>query len=60
MGGTKKVSDVLTDLKIPYNKRDSQYVLEYQGDIIWLVGHRISEKFKITEKTKKIVKLCLR
>lgn len=59
MTGTKKISDVLTDLKVPSTERKDQYVLEYKKDIVWLIGRRISDKYKITENTKKIIKLCL-
>lgn len=59
MKETKKVSDVLTDLKIPVYERKRQLVLLNMNEIIWLVGRRISENYKITKSTKKIVKLCL-
>lgn len=59
MKETKKVSDVLTDLKIPVYERKKQLVLLNMNEIIWLVGRRISENYKITKTTKKIVKLCL-
>jgi len=58
MKGTKKISDVLTDLKIPSYKRKSQLVLVNNSEIVWIVGIRISEKYKITSKSKNIVKLC--
>lgn len=60
MTGTKKISDVLTDLKIPSYKRKKQLVLEYKKDIVWIVGKRINEKYKITPETKIILKLCLK
>ena len=60
MKGTKKISDVLTDLKIPSYKRKNQLVLVYKKDIVWIVGKRISEKYKITDQTKIKLKLCLK
>jgi tRNA(Ile)-lysidine synthase len=60
MKGTKKISDVLTDLKIPSYKRKNQLVLVNKKDIVWLVGKRISEKYKITHETKIKLKLCLK
>lgn len=59
MKGTKKVSDVLTDLKIPSRLRKSQLVLVNNDEIVWIVGQRISEKYKVSKKTKKIIKVCL-
>jgi tRNA(Ile)-lysidine synthase len=59
MKGTKRISDVLTDLKIPTLTRKNQLVLVSNNDIVWILGKRISEKYKVTEQSKKIVKLCL-
>jgi hypothetical protein len=28
--------------------------------IIWVIGKRLDERFKITSNTKKVVKLCLK
>ena len=60
MRGTKKVSDVLTDLKIPSYEKDKQLVLVNNNDIVYIVGLRISEKYKVTAKTKSAVKICLK
>lgn len=60
MQGTKKVSDVLTDLKLPSYEKDKQLVLVNNNDIVYIVGHRISEKYKVTSKTKSAIKLCLK
>ncbi|MCW8849812.1 MAG: tRNA lysidine(34) synthetase TilS [Melioribacteraceae bacterium] len=59
MKGTKKISDVLTDLKTPTLTRKNQLVLVNNKDIVWILGKRISEKYKVTEQSQKIVKLCL-
>ena len=59
MKGTKKISDVLTDLKISSIEKKNKLVLEYDNEIIWLIGHRISEKFKVKSSTNKILRLCL-
>ena len=60
MDGTKKISDVLTDLKLPSYKRKKQLVLLNEKDIVWIVGKRISEQYKITSETKIKLKLCLK
>jgi len=59
MKGKKKISDILTDSKVPTSRRKSKLVLTYGNDIVWLVGLKVSEKYKITSKTKSILKLCL-
>lgn len=52
-----KVSDFLTNQKISFLERPNVLVLCSKNDIIWLIGKRINDKFKITENTKKILKL---
>ena len=54
MKGTKKVSDYLIDHKIPLPDKQNIWVLESGGDIAWLVGHRIDDRYKVTAITKKI------
>ncbi|MBK7105772.1 MAG: tRNA lysidine(34) synthetase TilS [Ignavibacteriae bacterium] len=60
MKGTKKISDFLTDLKIPNSEKENQMVLLNNDEVIYLVGFRISEKYKITKETKCAIKICLK
>jgi tRNA(Ile)-lysidine synthase len=54
MKGYKLVSDYLTDRKRNYFQRQSQLVLEdASGEIVWLVGERVSSKVAITTDTIK-------
>ncbi len=55
MKGSKLVSDYLIDSKISRFEKEKVYVLESAGKIIWLIGYRTSDDFKITGTTKKIV-----
>ncbi len=48
----KKVSDFLIDLKISMADKNQVLVLESAGNIVWVVGHRINDRFKITPKTE--------
>lgn len=57
MKGTKSVADFLIDAKVPRHDRDEVSVLTSKGRIVWLVGHRISEEFKVTGRTKKVLRL---
>ncbi len=57
MKGRKKVSDFLTDLKVPSHLKKSQLVLTNNENILWVVGFRIDERFKINPRTKKALKL---
>ncbi len=59
MKRNKKISDFLTDLKIPSAEKKKILVLENNGKIIWVVGFRISDDVKITEQTKKRLELCV-
>jgi len=56
-GKTKKISDFLNDLKIPLNSKRQVHVVTADGQIAWVVGYRIDERFKVTEKTKNIITL---
>lgn len=60
MKGEKKISNFLTDLKIPSSQKKNVFVLLNKKKIIWVVGLRINNKFKIKENTKKVYKLCLK
>lgn len=43
LGGSKLISDILIDAKVPRDRKQRTYVL-VQGDrILWLCGHRIAE-----------------
>jgi len=53
----KKLSDFLTDEKELILPRQQMLVLESDGEIVWVVGSRMSEKFKITRSSEKILKL---
>jgi tRNA(Ile)-lysidine synthase len=60
MQGTVKVSDFLNSLKIPSIKKKRNLVLTDDKDIIWVIEHRINEKFKIKPDTQKVLRLCLK
>ena len=51
MRGYKKVSDFLIDAKAPLWEKEQQWVLCCGEDIVWLVGRRIDERYKLREGT---------
>ena len=55
----KKVSDFLIDQKIPRNLKNEVYVLECKNEIVWVVGFRIDDRFKVDENTDKVYQLEL-
>ncbi len=54
MKGMKKVSDYLTDEKVPLHEKDHVFVVCSGDAIVWVVGFRPDERFKVDEQTKKI------
>ncbi|TSJ80890.1 MAG: tRNA lysidine(34) synthetase TilS [Candidatus Cardinium sp.] len=56
--GRKKISDLLIDLKIPMAIKNKVLVVTSKDQIIWVVGHRIDERFKIKETTKKVLEIA--
>jgi tRNA(Ile)-lysidine synthase len=57
MTGFKKVSDFLIDEKIPVHEKDNTWVLCSGNKIVWIMGHRIDNRFKITTETKSVFKI---
>jgi len=55
----KKISDFLIDRKISLGEKDSVTVLESEGEIVWVVGHRIDNRFKLTSETKRALSFLL-
>ena len=59
MKNSKKLSDFLTEQKVRSSEKKEQLVLSNAGKIVWVVGIRIDERYKISAKTKKVLELCL-
>lgn len=60
MKGRKKISDFLIDSKVPLHIKDNIFVLiTAGGEIVWIVGLRIDDRFKVTGKTKKVLSVIL-
>ena len=57
MKGRKLLSDFLTDRKCTLTQKQQQYVATCQEDIIWVIGMRSDERFKVTADTRRILKL---
>lgn len=54
----KKVSDFLIDEKINLFEKEKTQVLLSGNHIVWVVGMRIDERFKITDKTTSIIEIA--
>jgi tRNA(Ile)-lysidine synthase len=57
MKGSKKVSDFLVDQKVPLPEKSNIWVIESGGQIVWIVNHRIDERFKVTDGTTEILQV---
>ena len=56
-GGTKNLSDYLTDKKVPLIKRDNLLLIANDNDVLAIFGLAISDKIKVDETTKTIIEL---
>lgn len=54
-GGTKKLKDYFIDQKIDKAQRDNILLLADGSHIVWIIGYRISEEYKVTDDTKRIL-----
>jgi tRNA(Ile)-lysidine synthase len=59
MKGRKKISDYFTDQKFSVIDKENAWLLISGNDIIWIVGHRADNRFRITETTKDILQIEL-
>lgn len=51
----KKLSDFLIDLKVPFNSKADITVLESGKEIVWVVGLRISDRYKVVADTRRVL-----
>lgn len=58
MQGKKKLSKYFKDEKFSLIEKENQWLLcNNDNEIIWIVGHRADDRFRITEKTTQILKI---
>lgn len=61
MTGHKLVSDYLTDQKTDVvTKRRQLVVTDSEGHILWLVGQRIDNRYRITDQTTTVLSIAIR
>lgn len=56
-GSRKKLKDYMIDAKIPREQRDSILLAADGQEIVWVVGYRISERYRVREDAEKIIQL---
>jgi tRNA(Ile)-lysidine synthase len=60
MEGTKKLSDLLVDAKVPRRLRQLRPVVRDGDRIVWLAGVRLGEESKVTPDTVRVAELVWR
>ena len=55
--GRKSLQDYLVNEKIPKEERGKVMLLADGSHVLWVVGKRISEYYKVTKETKKVLKV---
>lgn len=60
MSGSKKLSDIFNDAKIPANLKHSLPLLVKGNDILWVPGVRASSLFPVTDETKSYISITLK
>lgn len=59
MKGFKKLSDFFVDSKLSRAQKEEAWVLLSGGEIVWIVGMRIDDRFKVTKNTQEILEIKL-
>jgi tRNA(Ile)-lysidine synthase len=58
-GGTKTVKAFMIDEKIPKEEREKIPLVADGSHVLWVIGYRISEYYKITEDTRTVIQMQL-
>ncbi|MHC4139459.1 MAG: tRNA lysidine(34) synthetase TilS [Planctomycetota bacterium] len=53
--GVKKIKDFFIDNKVPVMERDTVPIVTMNGQPIWIVGFRIDERIRVSEKTTNLL-----
>ena len=57
MKGFKLVNDLLTDMKVDVFQKQQQLILCDEQSVVWVVGRRSSEDYRIDSSTRKVLVL---
>lgn len=59
MKGSKLISDLFTDLKLSEKEKNEIWLLEADGEIVWVIGYRSSQAFKVPRDSTNYIVLSL-
>lgn len=59
-GGRKKIKEYFIEEKIPRLERENKLLLADDKHILWVIGMRISEAYKVTEETETILQVAIK
>jgi tRNA(Ile)-lysidine synthase len=59
MNNLKKLSDFFIDQKLSISEKENIWILESENKIVWIIGLRLDERFKVRNDTKTILKIHL-
>lgn len=54
------LSDFFNNNKLSIPQKEKMWILKSKGEVVWVVGMRIDERFCVTEQTKKVLKIVLK
>ncbi len=57
MKSRKKLSDYFIDNKFSRIRKEETMILESDGDIVWVMGERLDDRFRVTESTKTVLRI---
>ncbi len=58
-GHRQKLSRYMVNEKIPQEERDELLLVADGSHVMWVIGHRISDYYKVDENTTKVLKVQL-
>ena len=60
LGGTKSLQDLFTDRKVPRALRHTLPVIEAEGEIVWVAGVAVDERYAAAEGDPSAIALSAR